>query len=73
MTLPFGANIDIRDMVRYKNVMKEHDLGPNEEILTFERGEDAPFGGCVSFHPGAHAHRFDSPVAAPMSAVPLLP
>ncbi|RWW03577.1 hypothetical protein BHE74_00048843, partial [Ensete ventricosum] len=34
MTLPFGANIDIRDTVRYKEVMKEYHLGPNGAILT---------------------------------------
>jgi len=34
MTLPFGANIDIRDTVRYKDVMKEYGLGPNGGILT---------------------------------------
>ncbi|ONK63249.1 uncharacterized protein A4U43_C07F12920 [Asparagus officinalis] len=34
MTLPFGANIDIRDTVRYKQVMKEYGLGPNGGILT---------------------------------------
>lgn len=34
MTLPFGANIDIRDTVRYKEVMKEYGLGPNGGILT---------------------------------------
>ncbi|RLN11338.1 hypothetical protein C2845_PM09G12890 [Panicum miliaceum] len=34
MTRPFGANIDIRDTVRYKNVMKEYSLGPNGGILT---------------------------------------
>lgn len=33
-TLPFGANIDIRDTVRYKEVMKEYNLGPNGGILT---------------------------------------
>jgi hypothetical protein len=27
MTLPFRANIDIHDMVRYKKVMKEYGLG----------------------------------------------
>ena len=26
VTLPFGANIDIRDTVRYKEVMKEYGL-----------------------------------------------
>jgi hypothetical protein len=34
MTLPFGANIDIRDTVLYKDVMKEYDLGRNGGILT---------------------------------------
>ncbi|XP_042492393.1 GPN-loop GTPase QQT2 [Macadamia integrifolia] len=34
MTLPFGANIDIRDTVRYKEVMKQYNLGPNGGILT---------------------------------------
>uniref|UniRef100_A0A0C9RW53 GPN-loop GTPase n=1 Tax=Wollemia nobilis TaxID=56998 RepID=A0A0C9RW53_9CONI len=34
MTLPFGANIDIRDTVKYKEVMKEFNLGPNGGILT---------------------------------------
>eukprot|EP00252_Welwitschia_mirabilis_P018408 TRINITY_DN40913_c0_g1_i1.p1 TRINITY_DN40913_c0_g1~~TRINITY_DN40913_c0_g1_i1.p1 ORF type:complete len:371 (+),score=77.22 TRINITY_DN40913_c0_g1_i1:213-1325(+) len=34
MTLPFGANIDIRDTVNYKQVMKEFNLGPNGGILT---------------------------------------
>ncbi|KAH9318575.1 hypothetical protein KI387_020344 [Taxus chinensis] len=34
MTLPFGANIDIRDTVKYKEVMKEFGLGPNGGILT---------------------------------------
>ncbi|XP_027159779.1 GPN-loop GTPase QQT2 [Coffea eugenioides] len=34
MSLPYGANIDIRDTVRYKEVMKEFNLGPNGGILT---------------------------------------
>lgn len=34
MTLPFGANIDIRDTVRYKEVMNQFNLGPNGGILT---------------------------------------
>ncbi|KAL5983461.1 hypothetical protein ACLOJK_017547 [Asimina triloba] len=34
MSLPFGVNIDIRDTVRYKEVMKEFNLGPNGGILT---------------------------------------
>jgi hypothetical protein len=40
MTLPFGANIDIRDTVRYRDVMKEYGLGPNGGILTSLKGED---------------------------------
>ncbi|KAI9081192.1 hypothetical protein K1719_036951 [Acacia pycnantha] len=34
MTLPFGANIDIRDTIKYKEVMKQFNLGPNGGILT---------------------------------------
>ncbi|KAM3707943.1 hypothetical protein ACB098_02G063900 [Castanea mollissima] len=34
MTLPYGANIDIRDTVKYKEVMKQYNLGPNGGILT---------------------------------------
>lgn len=34
LSLPFTANIDIRDTVNYKNVMKEYNLGPNGGILT---------------------------------------
>jgi len=32
--LPFTANIDIRDTVDYKEVMKQYNLGPNGGILT---------------------------------------
>ncbi|KAJ3332782.1 hypothetical protein HDU76_013109 [Blyttiomyces sp. JEL0837] len=32
--LPFGANIDIRDTVNYKEVMKQYNLGPNGGIVT---------------------------------------
>ncbi|KAK9819138.1 hypothetical protein WJX74_009372 [Apatococcus lobatus] len=34
LDVPYGANIDIRDTVNYKNVMKEYNLGPNGGILT---------------------------------------
>ena len=45
---PFGANIDIRDTVNYKEVMKQYKLGPNGGILTAlnlfaTRFEQAPF------------------------------
>lgn len=32
--VPFGASIDIRDTVDYKEVMKQHRLGPNGAIMT---------------------------------------
>ncbi|MEW5303850.1 MAG: hypothetical protein WDW38_000097 [Sanguina aurantia] len=32
--MPYDANIDIRDTVKYKNVMKQYNLGPNGGILT---------------------------------------
>jgi GTPase SAR1 family protein len=32
--LPYGANIDIRDTVKYKEVMKQYGLGPNGGVLT---------------------------------------
>jgi GTPase SAR1 family protein len=32
--VPFAANIDIRDTVNYKEVMKQYGLGPNGSILT---------------------------------------
>lgn len=32
--LPYGAHVDIRDTVNYKNVMKQYSLGPNGAILT---------------------------------------
>ncbi|KAB5538391.1 hypothetical protein DKX38_015924 [Salix brachista] len=34
MSLPYGANIDIRDTIKYKEVMKQFNLGPNGGILT---------------------------------------
>jgi GPN-loop GTPase len=32
--VPYNVNIDIRDTVNYKKVMKEYNLGPNGGILT---------------------------------------
>jgi hypothetical protein len=40
MTLPFEANIDTRDMVRYRDMMKKYGLGPNGGILISLKGED---------------------------------
>lgn len=33
-TVPFDCNIDIRDSINYKEVMREYNLGPNGGILT---------------------------------------
>lgn len=33
-TLPYEPNIDIRDTIRYKDVMREYSLGPNGAIIT---------------------------------------
>lgn len=33
-SVPFAANIDIRDTVNYKEVMEQYNLGPNGAILT---------------------------------------
>ena len=33
-TVPFAANIDIRDTVSYKEVMGQYQLGPNGAIMT---------------------------------------
>ncbi|KAG7192614.1 GPN-loop GTPase 1 [Scheffersomyces spartinae] len=32
--VPFGANIDIRDSIKYKKVMEQYNLGPNGAIVT---------------------------------------
>lgn len=32
--IPYGANIDIRDTVNYKQLMKQYKLGPNGAIVT---------------------------------------
>jgi GPN-loop GTPase len=34
INVPFDASIDIRDTVNYKQVMKQHQLGPNGAIMT---------------------------------------
>ncbi|KAK5259690.1 hypothetical protein LTR67_001345 [Exophiala xenobiotica] len=34
ITVPFQPNIDIRDSINYKEVMKQYNLGPNGGILT---------------------------------------
>ena len=34
LSLPYDASIDIRDTINYKEVMKQHKLGPNGAIMT---------------------------------------
>jgi len=34
LSVPYGANVDIRDTVNYKEVMKQYGLGPNGAIVT---------------------------------------
>ena len=34
LDVPYGVNIDIRDSIKYKEVMTKHSLGPNSAILT---------------------------------------
>ena len=34
LNVPFESNIDIRDSVNYREVMKQYNLGPNGGILT---------------------------------------
>jgi GTPase SAR1 family protein len=34
LSVPFEPNIDIRDSINYKEVMKQYNLGPNGGILT---------------------------------------
>lgn len=34
LDMPYPANIDIRDTINYKRVMKEYELGPNGAIIT---------------------------------------
>lgn len=34
LNVPYGANIDIRDSIKYKKVMENYELGPNGAIVT---------------------------------------
>ena len=34
LQVPYPSNIDIRDSVKYKKVIKQYSLGPNGAILT---------------------------------------
>lgn len=34
LEVPYPANVDVRDTVKYKEVMKQYGLGPNGGIVT---------------------------------------
>ena len=42
--LPYDANVDIRDTVDYKNVMKEYNLGRGLQSSTFQLNLSALYG-----------------------------
>jgi GTPase SAR1 family protein len=68
--MPFGANIDIRDTVRYKDVMKEYDLGPNGGILTSLKGENFFIGTkTILHHHVLIPHRVANIMLAPNDSV----
>ncbi|KAM3723737.1 GPN-loop GTPase [Dirofilaria immitis] len=48
-TIPYAVNIDIRDTVKYKQVMKEYRLGPNGAIMTCLNLMCTKFNQVVSF------------------------
>jgi hypothetical protein len=70
MTLPCGANIDIRNTVQYKDVMKEYNLGQNGGILTSLKGEDFFIGTkTVLHHHVLIPHRVANIMLAPNDCV----
>ena len=53
---PFGANVDIRDTVNYREVMKQYALGPNGGILTSLNLFATRFEQVAHTHTRTHAH-----------------
>eukprot|EP00899_Mesostigma_viride_P029560 jgi/Mesvir1/978/Mv17524-RA.2 len=49
LKLPYPANIDIRDTIKFKEVMKEYNLGPNGGILTSLNLYATRFDQVISF------------------------
>eukprot|EP01062_Namystynia_karyoxenos_P057225 TRINITY_DN48182_c0_g1_i1.p1 TRINITY_DN48182_c0_g1~~TRINITY_DN48182_c0_g1_i1.p1 ORF type:complete len:421 (+),score=154.62 TRINITY_DN48182_c0_g1_i1:68-1330(+) len=49
LEVPFGVNIDIRDTVNYKEVMRQYSLGPNGAIVTSLNLFATRFNQVVSF------------------------
>eukprot|EP00917_Polyrhabdina_sp_WS-2016_P001159 GHVP01002338.1.p1 GENE.GHVP01002338.1~~GHVP01002338.1.p1 ORF type:complete len:301 (+),score=61.03 GHVP01002338.1:726-1628(+) len=48
LKVPFPRNIDIRDTINYRDVMKSHNLGPNGAILTCLNMFAAQFDGVLT-------------------------
>jgi hypothetical protein len=70
MTLPFEANIDIHDTVRYKDMMKKYGLGSNGGILTSLKGEDFFIGTkTLLLHHVFIPHRVANIILAPNDSV----
>jgi hypothetical protein len=66
MTLPFGANIDIRGTVRRRDMMKVYGFGPNGGILTSLKDENFFIGTkAVLFHHVLIPHRVANIILAP--------
>ena len=47
--IPYPANIDIRDTVKYKEVMKQYALGPNGGIMTWLKWFATRFDQVLSY------------------------
>ena len=47
--IPYPANIDIRDTVKYKEVMKQYSMGPNGGIMTSLNMFATRFGQVIQY------------------------
>ena len=56
--VPYPANIDIRDSVNYKEVMKQYKLGPNGGIVTSLNLFATRFDQVMSFLDKKHSSDF---------------
>lgn len=65
LQLPYDPNVDIRDTIKYKDVMREYSLGPNGAIITslnlFATRFDQVLSLVEKRAPGVKAVLFDTP------------
>lgn len=47
--VPYPANIDIRDTIKYKEVMKQYNMGPNGGIMTCLNMFATRFGQVIEY------------------------